>query len=62
MLAPLLGRANELLAADGRPPIAHMTPHTLRRTFASILAVCDVPPRRATYLVGHTDPKLTLAV
>ena len=39
-----------------------MTPHTLRRTFASILAVCDVPPRRAMYLLGHTDPKLTLAV
>jgi integrase len=62
ILAPLLDRANELLAADGRPPIAHMTPHTLRRTFASILAVCDVPPRRAMYLLGHTDPKLTLAV
>jgi hypothetical protein len=26
------------------------------------LAVCDVPPRRAMYLLGHTDPKLTLAV
>jgi hypothetical protein len=39
-----------------------MTPHTLRRTFASILAVCDVPPRRAMYLMGHTDPTLTLAV
>jgi hypothetical protein len=24
--------------------------------------VCDVPPRRAMYLVGHTDPTLTLAV
>jgi hypothetical protein len=35
---------------------------TLRRTFASILAFCDVPPRRAMYLLGHTDPKLTLAV
>jgi hypothetical protein len=39
-----------------------MTPHTLRRTFSSILAVCDVPPRRAMYLMGHTDPTLTLAV
>ena len=38
-----------------------MTPHT-RRTFASIPAVCDVPPRRAMYLMGHTDPTLTLAV
>jgi len=62
ILAPILARANELLEADGALPIAHMTPHTLRRTFASILAVCDVPPRRAMYLLGHTDPKLTLAV
>jgi hypothetical protein len=62
ILRPIPDRANELLAAEGRPPIAHMTPHTLRRTFASILAVCDVPPRRAMYLLGHTDPKLTLAV
>ena len=39
-----------------------MTPRTLRRTFASILAACDVPRWRAMYLFGHTDPKLTLAV
>jgi integrase len=62
ILAPVLERANQLLAAEGGVPIAHMTPHTLRRTFASILAVCDVPPRRAMYLLGHTDPTLTLAV
>jgi hypothetical protein len=55
-------RANELLAADGRPPIGRMTPHTLRRTFASVVAVCDVSPRRAMYLMGHTDPTLTLGV
>jgi hypothetical protein len=62
ILAPLRAHANQLLDADGRVPIAHMTPHTLRRTFASILAACDVPPRRAMYLMGHTDPTLTLAV
>ena len=62
IVAPIHARANELLAAEGRLPIDHMTPHSLRRTFASILAVCDVPPRRAMYLMGHTDPSLTLAV
>jgi integrase len=36
-------KANELLGDVGRPQIDHMTPHTLRRTFASILAICDVP-------------------
>jgi len=46
---------SELWGLDG--------PHLdLRRTFASILAVCDVLPRRAMYLMGHTDPTLTLAV
>ena len=62
ILAPIRERANEQLDAEGRLSIGHMTPHTLRRTFASILAVCDVPPRRAMYLMGHTDPTLTLAV
>ena len=62
ILAPIRRRANERLSDEGLPPIAHMTPHTLRRTFASILAACDVPPRRAMYLMGHTDPTLTLAV
>ena len=62
ILAPIRDRANRQLEAEDRLPIAHMTPHTLRRTFASILAVCDVPPRRAMYLMGHTDPTLTLAV
>jgi integrase len=62
ILAPIRARANEVLEADGRLPIGQMTPHSLRRTFASILAVCDVPPRRAMYLMGHTDPSLTLAV
>jgi integrase len=42
--------------------IGHMTPHTLRRTFGSVVAVCDVGPRRAMYLMGHTDSTLTLGV
>jgi hypothetical protein len=62
VLNPLMERANELLAAEGKLPIGHMTPHTLRRTFASVIAVCDVSPRRAMYLIGHTDPTLTLGV
>jgi integrase len=55
-------RANEVLAEAGLPQIAHMTPHTLRRTFASILAELDVSYRRAMYLLGHTNPKLTMTV
>lgn len=62
VLSPVLVRANELLAADQRPPIGHLTPHTLRRTFASILGVCRVDTRRAIALLGHTDARMTLGV
>jgi integrase len=55
-------RANELLAARGQRQIARCTPHTLRRTFASILAEINLPPRRAMYLLGHADPTLTMRV
>lgn len=62
LLASVRERANELLAKRGEPPIGRMTPHTLRRTFASILAEVGVAPRRAMYLLGHTDPTLTMRV
>src|SRR6266496_586160 len=54
--------ASERLAELGRPPIRRCTPHSLRRTFASVLAEVGLPPRRAMYPLGHTDPKLTLGV
>jgi integrase len=62
LLASVRERANELLAERQQPLIGHMTPHTLRRTFASILAEVGVPPRRAMYLLGHADPTLTMRV
>ena len=62
LLATVRERAHELLIERGAPPIGHMTPHTLRRTFASILPEVGVPPRRAMYLLGHTDPTLTMRV
>jgi integrase len=54
--------ASARLVAIGRPPIRRCTPHSLRRTFASVLAEVGLPPRRAMYLLGHTDPKLTMGV
>jgi hypothetical protein len=62
VIDPVRARGDELLAEADRPAIRTLTPHTLRRTFASILAECNVPPRRAMYLLGHTDPTLTIAV
>ena len=54
--------ASARLVAIARPPIRRCTPHSLRRTFASVLAEVGLPPRRAMYLLGHTDPKLTMGV
>lgn len=62
ILANVRTRANALLNDRGEPPIGHLTPHTLRRTFASVLAEVGVSPRRAMYLIGHTDPTLTMRV
>jgi integrase len=62
IVAPVHRQANEMLNAARLGPIAHLTPHTLRRTFASILAELGVPPRRAMYLLGHRDPKFTMRV
>jgi integrase len=51
----ILGPAGEAIGE-------HVTPHMLRRTFASLLAELGVPPRRAMYLLGHTNPTLTMSV
>jgi hypothetical protein len=62
MLASVRDRANELLREREQPLIGHMTPQTLRRTFSSIPAEVGFPPRRSMYLLGHTDPTLTMRV
>lgn len=62
VLANVRNRANELLSERGELPITHLTPHTLRRTFASLLAELGLSPRRAMYLIGHTDPTFTMRV
>lgn len=62
VIEPIVKKANELLAAREQPTINHCTPHTLRRTFASILAEIAVPPRRAMALMGHTDARFTMSV
>jgi integrase len=55
--------ANERLAEADLPPLPEgLTPHSMRRTFASLLyAIAESPPvvMRDT---GHTDPALALAI
>jgi integrase len=59
---PAVIRANELLVERGQRSIVACTPHTLRRTFASILAELNLAPRRAMYLIGHSDPSLIMRI
>ena len=56
-------RANENLEAAGlRPLPERLTPHSLRRTFASLLCALGEDVRVVMDEMGHTDPALTLRV
>lgn len=61
-LAPAIERANEGLERAGAEAIGKVTPHSLRRTFISLLAFAGVDLKRIMAEVGHTDPKMTLGV
>jgi integrase len=56
-------RANALLAADGRAQIPQeLSPHSLRRTFASFLYCRGETPVYVMQQMGHSDPKLALRI
>jgi integrase len=56
-------RANGNLARDRLPPLPQkLTPHSLRRTFASILYALGEDPGVVMDEMGHTDPALSLRV
>ena len=59
VLAPAVALANEQLA-DPLP--TGLTPHSLRRTFASILFALGEQPPYVMQQMGHTTPNLTLAL
>ncbi|MBI4898743.1 MAG: tyrosine-type recombinase/integrase [Actinobacteria bacterium] len=55
--------ANAILAADNRAQINdRITPHSLRRTFASILVSIGEDPVYVMGQLGHSDPAFTLRV
>lgn len=62
LLSKAVERADEALEQDGHEPIGAVTPHSLRRTFISLLLAtgADVPYVMAQ--AGHTDPKTTLGI
>jgi integrase len=55
--------ANERVAERGLPPLPHVTPHSLRRTYISIaLLANNFDVKWVMSQVGHADSKMTLDV
>lgn len=56
-------RANEQLAAEGKPPLPEgLTPHSLRHSFASLLFEAGATVPYVMAQLGHSDPKVTLGI
>jgi integrase len=53
---------NEPMRAKQKLPqiTVRLTPHTLRRTYASLLLTANAEPQRVMAQLGHTDPSMTL--
>jgi integrase len=63
LLAGAVKRANEKRAAEGEMLLPErVTPHTLRRTFASLALAAGREPRWVMSQLGHTDARFTLNV
>lgn len=63
ILQPAVKLANERLAKRNAEPLPErLTPHSLRRTFASILVALGEDPAYVIAQLGHTDPTLTLRI
>ncbi len=63
VLAKSVERANHDLAKRKRNPLPDgLTPHSLRRTFISLLLAIGEEVPYVMRQVGHTDPKVTLAI
>ena len=63
VIAPVLRRANALRSDRHEPPIrAHVTPHTFRRTYITIMLAAGFDVPYVQDQVGHLDPTTTLAI
>ncbi len=63
VLAPAVDLASEQLVERGFAPLSEkITPHSLRRTFASVLYAIGEDPGIVMDEMGHTDPALALRV
>jgi integrase len=62
-LKTAIKRANRALAEAGVAPISErVSPHSLRRTYASVRAACGDDPVYIAEQLGHEDPTFTIRV
>lgn len=63
LLRPAVTAANAELVKSGKAQMSErVTPHSLRRTFASVLVAIGEDPAYVMNQLGHTDPSFTLKV
>lgn len=63
VLAKAVEKADDRLAKEDAPPLPErLTPHSLRRTFASLLFALGRTAPEVMDQLGHIDPKLTLRI
>lgn len=62
ILARSVERANETRAEQGLAPLPPITPHSLRRTWATFAAMMGRDPKWIASQIGHTSPSFTFSV
>jgi integrase len=62
VLSRVVERANEERAANGRGSLPPVVPHTLRRTYISLMLEAGAPLHYVMDQVGHEDSKTTLEI
>ena len=63
ILEAAVSLANERLTERGLPPLPHVTPHTLRRTYVSIMLLAtNFDVTYVQHQVGHAESRMTLDV
>jgi integrase len=62
ILARAAARASEDRAESGLAPLPPITPHSLRRTWATFCAMIGRDPKWVAAQIGHVNPKFTFSV
>jgi integrase len=62
ILARAVERANATRAGSGLAPLPPITPHALRRTWATFAAMIGRDPKWIAAQIGHTSPAFTFSV